>query len=141
MTEEQISSIGEDARSKSADFKKSLGIFFRFLLENVLEWIASIDLLTDVIVLIQLWETEHYAWTTITIFSMTAPFIISQTPFLTFLRDLINRDKNNRFKLRFLSVIVVSPLMIVFMFVMDIVFLLNQAFLYPIFATLDTLTC
>lgn len=31
--------------------------------------------------------------------------------------------------------------MIVFMFVMDIVFLLNQALLYPIFATLDVLTC
>lgn len=72
---------------------------------------------------------------------MTAPFIASQTPFLTFLRELINRDKNGRFKLRFLSVITVSPLMIVFMFVMDIVFLLNQAFLYPIIAFLNVLTC
>ena len=36
--------------------------------------------------------------------------------------------------------ITVSPLMIVFMFVMDVVFLLNQAFLYPIIATLNVLT-
>ena len=72
-----MNALGGDSGSKSGEFKKNLGIFFRFLLENVLEWIASIDLLTDVIVLIQLWETEHYAWTTITIFSMTAPFIIS----------------------------------------------------------------
>ena len=64
----------------------------RNILETTLEWIATADLYTDLIVLIQLAQTEHRAWTTITIFSMIAPFLACQIPFLNFLKELIYRD-------------------------------------------------
>lgn len=54
--------------------KKMLGSGLRRLLETILEWIAAADLYTDLIILIQLLNTHHNGWSTITIFSMLAPF-------------------------------------------------------------------
>lgn len=64
----------------------------RTFLETVLEWIAAADLYTDVLVLMQLLNTKHHAWTTLTIFSMVAPFFACQTPFLMFLKEKVYRD-------------------------------------------------
>lgn len=51
--------------------------FIRKSIEIILEWIAFGDLVTDYIVIQQLIQTEHKAWTVITIFSMLAPIYAS----------------------------------------------------------------
>ena len=112
----------------------------RGLLEVTLEWIAAADLYTDFVVLIQLIYTEHRAWTTITIFSMIAPFLSCQIPFLIFLKELIYRDKTGKIKLLWLGRLMLSPLMLIYMFLMDLVFLFIQAFIFPILLIVKFLT-
>lgn len=97
----------------------------RTTMETVLEWIAAADLVTDMYVLYQLGQTEHHAWTTITVFSLLAPLFACQTPFLIFMREKVYRDQENRLKLRFLSNMMVSPFMLVYLTFMDLVFLFN----------------
>jgi len=58
-----------------------------------------------------------------------------------FMREKLYRDQQNRFKLRFLSNIMVSPVMLVYLTILDLVFLINQALLVPILVLLRTLTC
>jgi hypothetical protein len=98
-------------------------------------------LYTDVLVFLQLLNTEHHGWTTITIFSMLAPFFACQTPFLMFLKEKVYRDLNNRFKLKFMGFVMVSPIMLVYMFILDIMFVINQALLFPLICLLKFLTC
>lgn len=97
----------------------------RNLIETLLEWIAAADLYTDIIVYLQLYNTEHRAWATITIFSMLAPLFACQAPFLTFMREQINRDQQRRLKLRLLGFIMVTPLMLVYLTIMDLLYLFN----------------
>lgn len=42
--------------------------------ETVIEWLAAADFYTDILVLVEIFKTPHHAWTTITLFSMLAPF-------------------------------------------------------------------
>ena len=112
--------------------KKMLGSALRSILETVLEWIAAADLYTDILVLLQLLNTRHRAWTTITIFSLLAPFFACQTPFLMFLKEQVYRDKQNRLKLRLTGEVMVSPFMLVYMFALDVIFVINQALLFPL---------
>lgn len=61
-----------DSRKKKRG--QIIGGAFRTILETILEWIAAADLYTDLLVLMQLLNTSHHGWTTITVFSMLAPF-------------------------------------------------------------------
>lgn len=114
-----------DDESALVKRRKACGAFMRHAFETVIEWIAVADFYTDIVVLWQLGQTEHHAWTTITLFSMIAPFFACQTPFLMFLKEQVYRDKDDRCKLRLLGYIMVSPAMLVYLFLMDIIFLLN----------------
>ena len=75
-------SLGLEASKQS----KGCGRIFRSGFEFILEMIALADLITDVQVLLMLVKTDHIAWTTITFFSMFAPFYASQIPYMTFLK-------------------------------------------------------
>lgn len=105
--------------------RKMLGSLLRTSLETLLEWIAAADLYTDILVFLQLLDTDFHAWTTITIFSLLAPFFACQTPFLMFLKEQVYRDKKNRLKLRTMGHIMVSPLMLAYMFILDVIFVVN----------------
>lgn len=74
LSAQQIKNMGIVENSPSVIRKKKLGSGLRSLLETVLEWIAAADLYTDVIVFLQLLNSPHHAWTTMTIFSLLAPF-------------------------------------------------------------------
>lgn len=100
-------------------------------METFLEFIALGDLFTDMLVFLQLYDSEHRAWTTITIFSMLAPFFACQVPFLVFLKELIYRDQKSTNKLIVLGIVMLSPLMLIYMVVMDFVFLILQAIFSP----------
>lgn len=68
------------------------GQFIRTTVETLLELISVGDIYTDMVVLISLYETVHRAWTTITMFSMLAPFFACHIPFIVFVKELIYRD-------------------------------------------------
>ena len=57
-----------------------------------------------------------------------------------FLKEKVYRDTLNRLKLRFMGTIMVSPLMLVYMFLLDIIFCINQALLFPIICILKFVT-
>lgn len=94
-------------------------------LETILEWIAAADLYTDIIILEQLLGTPHHAWSTITIFSMVAPFFACQTPLLMFLKEKLQRDQHDGVKLHLMGQIMVSPFMLAYVFALDIIFVIN----------------
>lgn len=56
---------------------------------------------------------------------MLAPFYACQTPFLMFLKEMVYRDPDNKFRLKFFGAVMVSPFMLVYMLLMDLVFLIN----------------
>ena len=72
---------------------------------------------------------------------MIAPFLTCQIPFLIFLKEKISRDQTGKNKLHLLGIIMLSPLMLIYMFLMDIVFLFLQALVFPILSLLKLLTC
>ena len=140
LTEEQIENLQIVLDTTNIQRKQALGAAMRTLLETVLEWIAAADLYTDFLVLMQLLNTKHHAWTTLTIFSMVAPFFACQTPFLMFLKEKVYRDVNRRLKLRSMGWVMVAPVMLAYMFILDIIFVINQAILFPIIVCLKVIT-
>lgn len=58
-----------------------------------------------------------------------------------FLKEKVYRDKKNRLKLRLTGEIMVSPFMLMYMFTLDVIFVINQAFLLPLIQILRFLTC
>lgn len=93
LTKEQIEKFELQKNSASEKRKQACGNFMRNAFETVIEWIAVADFYTDMLVLLQLCRTEHHAWTTITVFSMLAPFFACQTPFVMFLKEQVYRDQ------------------------------------------------
>ena len=57
-----------------------------------------------------------------------------------FLKEKVYRDVDDRFKLRLMGSIMVSPFMLVYMFMLDIIFVINQALFFPIIILLKFLT-
>ena len=111
-------------------------MMLKYVIEVLLEWISVADLYTDILVLVQLAHTEHIAWTAITVVTMIAPLFACQIPFITFLKDrvtkAIGKNMSINCKLQTMSYIMITPLMIVYMTLMDLLFMVNQAFLVPI---------
>ena len=134
--EDQLSRI--DVIDTEAERKKSLGNGIRNLLETILEWIAAADIYSDIVVLLQLLQTDYKGWVTITIFSVVAPFFACQTPLIMFLKERILREKSVRLNL--MGQIMVSPFMILYMFVLDIIFIINSAVIEPIIYVIKVIT-
>jgi hypothetical protein len=72
---------------------------------------------------------------------MLAPFFACQVPFLMFLKEQVIRDRHNRIKLRVMGNMMVSPFMLFYLFILDIIFVINQALLYPMIFLIKFLTC
>ena len=123
--------------------EKSEGLFVKFL-EFILELIAAGDFVTDIIVLKQLAGTRHAMWFTITVVSIIMPFLISYVPFMIFLKERVTKvifKDEITCRLRFLAGASLSPLILVYLMLMDIVFLFNETVLVPIVFLLRILTC
>ena len=57
-----------------------------------------------------------------------------------FLKEQVYRDKLDRFKLKVMGYIMVGPFMLIYLFILDIIFVINQSLLYPLIIVLKTLT-
>ena len=109
-----------------------------------MELIAAGDFVTDIIVLKQLGNTRHAMWFTITVVSIIMPFLISYVPFMIFLKERVTKvifKDEITCRLRFLAGASLSPLILVYLMLMDLVFLFNETILVPITLILRLLTC
>lgn len=100
----------------------------------ITEFFAVIDLVTDIKILYDLIKSEHIAWSSLTILTMIAPFLICHIPYLSFLTQKFNNLPYNKrdCKQKFFGFIMVSPLMILFLFFMDVWFLVVTVLTKPI---------
>lgn len=99
-------------------------------IEFLLEYIALFDFITDIIVAIQLLFSPFTGWAILTINAMFAPLYVSTVQMIQFLLDrVLRRDKTkNNIMLVVIAWSSICPLFILFMFVMDQVFVINSTF-------------
>ena len=76
-----------------------------------------------------------------TLFSMLAPFFACQVPFLMFLKEKIYRDRLERLKLLMMGAIMINPLLLIYLFILDLIFVINQAVLFPLIYLIKFITC
>jgi hypothetical protein len=141
LTSEQLAKVGINHNQEILHKRKRLGNMLRKSLETILELIAAADLYTDLVILVQLFCTVHHAWSTITVFSMLSPFFACQVPLIMFLKEKLYRDRKHGLQLKLMCETMVSPVMFAYTFVLDVIFMVNQAFVYPTILLLKLLTC
>ena len=110
------------------------------LLIVALEWVAIVDLLTDLQIVRMLWKSNLTISLTVTVISMLAPFYVSYVPFLMSLKERINRSSEPDLNLTTVAFIMASPLAIFMLLVIDNVFILNTAFLEVAFKIISFLS-
>jgi len=64
--------------TKKPDYK-SMEIF-----DFIFELMAFLDLLTDILFLYILYNSEHTAWFTVALYSMISPYFVSYIPYLNY---------------------------------------------------------
>ena len=114
-------------------YQKMVGRTFKSIFLHVIEYIALADFITDIYILIQLIDSIHIAWASVTIFSMLASFYICHVPYMSFLIDKLNKIDDRKWTLKqyLICVIMVLPLMVIFLQFMDIFFLINTVLFQP----------
>lgn len=57
-----------------------------------------------------------------------------------FLKEKVYRDRKDKFKLKAMGQVMVSPFMLIYMFLLDMIFVINQAIIFPIIGLLKVIT-
>ena len=130
------------------------------------ELTAAIDMLTDMNVIHQL-SKKHPAWLTITLLTIVTPFLISYTPLVNFQingfkqkarikrkelaqikdeekrKEMIQKDKKEDSYLirNIISFLCCTPLMILVLVFMDLLYIVQSIFLLPIIMVLLMIFC
>ena len=99
-----------------------------YVAEWLLEVISYADLVTDLIISIDLIKSPNTGWAAITVVSMFAPFYVSSIQMIEFLRQrVITQDKEVGCWLSIISSISILPFFIFWLLFMDIFFVLISA--------------
>ena len=128
-----------------------------------LEFISTFDFLTDLYITTQFFKTKHLFWSSILVITTLCPFFIGQVPFIQFqivkLRKIFLKkhvlladqslsqadvdEKVGRCRgcKKFLASFAITPLVIVYLILVDLFFLLVSVILTPIMTLLAILTC
>lgn len=64
--------------------EKPANPYFEFAFTLLLEAIALFDMIGDIYLMIKMYEFNHTAWFTISIFTTLSPFYVCYVPLLTF---------------------------------------------------------
>ena len=98
------------------------------LIEFLLEYIALFDFVTDIIVTIQLLYSKYTGWAILTVNAMFAPLYVSSIQMIQFMLDrILRRDKTQaNVMLTLIAWSSICPAFIIFMFMMDQVFVINS---------------
>jgi hypothetical protein len=105
-----------------------------------LELIALFDMSGDILLLIALFNSEHTAWFALSLLSMLSPFFVCYVPLLTFQKKKLN-NKEMDF-LTYLSMIIfLTPLVLIYLQGMDVVYIISSVGLVPIAVIIQLLSC
>lgn len=110
----------------------------------ILELSATFDLLGDFYLLWAMLQKDT-AWATLTVYCMITPYFVSYAPLINFqieswrVKKQEGEDVSGRMK--FLAWVTLTPGIVIYLFMMDVVFLLFAAIATPIFFVLHMATC
>lgn len=104
------------------------------LIELLLEYIALVDFIFDLIITYQLIYSKNAGWAVSTVLSMLAPFLVSSVQLIQFLLHKVTRRDGSKPNLCLLltSWLSISPILPAYMLFMDILFILNATILKPL---------
>jgi len=86
----------------------------------------------------------HNAWTTITVYTMLAPYLISYVPLINFqIQNFESQDNSiqSQSLRKYQAIIILTPLVLVYLFSMDVFFILASVGVSTIIFILKLLTC
>ena len=117
-----------------------LNEYIEFLFNLFLELIALFDMSGDILLLIALFNSEHTAWFALSLLSMLSPFFVCYVPLLTFQKKKLNNKDLDYLDLIGM-VIFLTPLVLIYLQLMDVVYIINSVGLVPIAVILQLLSC
>jgi len=89
----------------------------------------------------QLVETGHNAWMSITVYTMLSPYLISYVPLINFQIQNYEQNNNaNNFK-NFHAIIILTPLVLTYLASMDVFYIVASVGVTSIVLILKLLTC
>lgn len=116
------------------------------MLQSSLEIFSTVDLASDVFVIVQLAQSAHIAWFTLNIQSVLWPFLICYTPFIAFKMSKLNKieqEKNSCVSVpkKIAIFFSVTPVLLIYLFIIDLSFLLVGVVSIPVILLVTLLTC
>lgn len=103
------------------------------ILIALIEIFSAIDLYYDLIVIIQLADSEHTSWLTLMIFTMLCPYLTVYTSFINYLMKWTKEIQTiNKFHCGHALVLIlfILPTMLIIMIAIDIIFIVVYVALY-----------
>ena len=123
--------------------KKKLGTFAKYfekVFSYLLEFIAAFDMISDILFLIEIWKGNQLAWFIISIFTIIGPYYICYVPLLRYQRRTMIGDHPTLAQ-RIALYCAFTPLVLIYLFMLDLLYLLNAVVLSPIVLVFNLLTC
>ena len=129
--------------------KKNWSTMVELIESFLIESLSTFDLITDGYLIYKFVQSRHTAWTCVNLLTMIWPFFISQIPFTAFQLE--------KFKDKFVAIsesgekpscmrqiiwfLNLTPLLLIYLFILDLFFLGMNALFTPIMLLLTILTC
>jgi hypothetical protein len=82
--------VGKKAMSQNQGIMMRKLVLWMMILS--LEWVATLDLATDLQITRMLWENDYSVWMVTAILSQLVPFYVSYVPFVTYLRERLSSN-------------------------------------------------
>lgn len=142
------------AKVKAEVFQKSLNVstfrrlskekppnpYFEFVFTLVLELIAMFDMVGDIYLVIGMYTYGHTAWFTISVFTMLSPFYVCYVPLVTFQKNRSKLQEETKF-LKFLNIASLTPFIVVYLLIMDIIYIIVSVVITPTAMIIKLLSC
>lgn len=126
--------------SRKQNREKPPNPYFEFAFTLILELIALFDMIGDIYLMISMYQTGHTAWFTLSIFTMLSPFYVCYVPLVTFQKNRGKLQKETQF-LKFLNVLSLTPFIVSYLLLMDIIYILVSVVITPLAFLLKALSC
>ena len=101
----------------------------------LMEYIALLDFVGDLFLLVALLGNKHTAWTILSVFTMICPYIISYIPLINFQiqrYSFITQDQSKRRLIaNMFGLFTISPLVFLSLILMDFTYVFNSTVIVP----------
>ena len=105
----------------------------------LLELVAFFDMGSDIMFLIEIWKANHPMWFMFSMFTIVAPYYICYVPLLRYQRRNITDEMNTQQKAVLYCAF--TPLILLYLFLLDLLYLFNAVILAPILLIVNILSC